>query len=72
MLICRTPGIAISLMGMATPDEVKTDVQVALEALGVVPSKTADLEAEVLKEVKEILKPVMNTTWKVGLTDNRK
>lgn len=59
-------------MGMVTPDEVKTDVQVTLEALGVVPCKTADLEAEVLKEVKAILKPVMNVTWKVGLTDNRK
>lgn len=59
-------------MGMASPAEVQTDVQVALEALGVVPSKTAELEAEVLKEVKDILKPVMNTTWKVGLQDNRK
>lgn len=69
---CRTKGIAIHLMGMATPEEVKTDVQIVLEALGVVPSKTAALEAEVLPEVQAILKPIMNTTWKTGLQDNRK
>ena len=34
-------------MGMATPEEVKTDAQIVLEALGVVPFKTAALEAEV-------------------------
>lgn len=70
--VCRTKGISLNLMGMATPEEVKTDVQIVLEALGVVPSKTAALEAEVLPEVQAILKPVMNTTWKTGLQDNRK
>ena len=59
-------------MGMATPQEVDTDVQITLEALGVVPSKSAALDAEVLPEVKDIFKPVMNTTWKTGLQDNRK
>ena len=70
--VCRTKGISLNLMGMATPEEVKTDVQIVLEALGVVPSETAALEAEVLPEVQAILKPVMNTTWKTGLQDNRK
>lgn len=70
--VCRTKGISLNLMGMATPEEVKTDVQIVLEALGVVPSKTAALEAEVLPEVQAILNPVMNTTWKTGLQDNRK
>ncbi|KAL0023280.1 hypothetical protein WJX77_002726 [Trebouxia sp. C0004] len=68
----RTPGISLNLMGMATPQEVETDVQIVLEALGIVPSKTAALEAEVLPEVQKIMKPVMNTTWKTGLQDNRK
>ncbi|KAL0040809.1 hypothetical protein WJX79_006107 [Trebouxia sp. C0005] len=68
----RTPGISLNLMGMATPQEVETDVQIVLEALGIVPSKTAALEAEVLPEVQNIMKPVMNTTWKTGLQNNRK
>lgn len=71
-LCCRTPGISLNLMGMATPQEVETDVQIVLEALGIVPSKTAALEAEVLPEVQNIMKPVLNTTWKTGLQDNRK
>ena len=70
---CRTKGISLNLMGMATPEEVETDVQIVLEALGVVPApKSAALEAEVLPEVQNIMKPVMNTTWKTGLQDNRK
>ena len=31
---CRTPGINVFLMGMATPHEVETDLRVVREALG--------------------------------------
>lgn len=69
--ICRTPGIDVHLMGMATPHEVETDLQVVREALGLVPCATADLEMEVYKGVQQILEPAMNLTWKTGRDNNR-
>ncbi|KAK9819654.1 hypothetical protein WJX72_000807 [[Myrmecia] bisecta] len=67
----RTPGIAVHLMGMCTPEEVLYDTQVVREALGLVPNPKEALENEVLQEVKELLKPHLNTTWKTGRSDNR-
>lgn len=66
------PGVTVHLMGMCTPEEVQADVKIALEALGLVDCERDSVEQQVLQEVKKILEPVMNTTWPVGKTDNRK
>lgn len=51
--------------------QVNTDVQIVLEALGLVDSKDAEKEGAALKEVNEILKPHMGATWVTGNPNNK-
>ncbi|CAK0739889.1 hypothetical protein CVIRNUC_001206 [Coccomyxa viridis] len=67
----RPQGIAVNLVGMRTPDEVNTDVQIVLEALGLADSKDAQKEDAALKDVNEILKPHMGVTWQTGNPNNK-
>lgn len=46
-------------------------MQIVLEGLGVVPSKSADAEAAALQEVQSILQPHMGVTWPTGNPNNR-
>ncbi|CAL5223727.1 g6284 [Coccomyxa viridis] len=67
----RPQGIAVTLVGMRTPDEVNTDVQIVLEALGLVESKDAKKEEAAMKDVNAILKPHMGATWVTGNPNNK-
>lgn len=55
-----------TLVGMATPAQVETNVQTALQALGAVPNHQAELEAQVEKEVLQLLGPVQGASWPSG------
>ena len=61
---------ATTLVGMTSPEEVRSNVQAALEATGVAKSPDAELERSVLSEVEKVLEPVMNTTWPSGRPEN--
>ena len=61
---------ATTLVGMTSPEEVRSNVQAALEAAGVAQSPDAELERSVLSEVERVLEPVMNTTWPSGRPEN--
>lgn len=50
--------------------QVRFNVQAALEGLGLVPSDTRQKEEQVLREVQDILRPVMNRTWPSGRPEN--
>jgi hypothetical protein len=63
---CRVPGVASTLVGMATPEQVETNVQTTLQALGVVPNPQAELESRAEKEVLQLLAPVQGLTWPSG------
>lgn len=63
-------GIAITLVGMSTPEEVQSNVQAAKEALGLVQSETQSEEEKVLNEVQKILQPIKNMTWPSGRPEN--
>lgn len=67
---CRNPSIDATLVGMAAPEVVASNVQAVLEALGQVPCEAAALEAQVTEEVAALLAPVLNTTWTSGLPEN--
>lgn len=62
--------IDITLVGMSSPEEVQSNVQAAKEALGLVQSETQSQEDAVLKEVDNMLKPIKNTTWPSGRSQN--
>ena len=49
---------------------MRFNVQAALEGLGLVPSDTRQKEEQVLREVQDILRPVMNRTWPSGRPEN--
>ena len=59
------------LVGMATPQEVKTDLQVVKEALGLLPCPTEAQDEAALQEVQANLKPLLNQTWHTGRHNNR-
>ena len=69
--LCRTPGIQVHLMGMATPHEVEADLQVVREALGLVQSPQQAAEEETLAKCQAVLKPYMSQTWHTGRHNNR-
>ena len=58
-------------MGMATPEEVNTDLKVVREALGLEDCANESAEAEALTEVEATLKPVLDQTWHTGRKGNR-
>lgn len=64
--------IAVTLVGMSSPEEVRSNVQAAKEALHVVQSETQSEEDRVLREVEEMLKPVKNMTWPSGRPENNR
>ncbi len=51
--------------------QVNTDVQIVLEALGLVESKDAKKEEAAMKDVNAILKPHMGVTWVTGNPNNK-
>jgi L-galactose dehydrogenase len=55
------PAVATTLVGMATPEEVRRNVA-AIQAAP---------DAELLAEVQAILQPVRDTTWPSGREENR-
>jgi hypothetical protein len=50
--------------------QVRFNVQAALEGLGLAPSDSRQAEEEALQGVRDILKPIMNTTWPSGRPEN--
>ncbi|KAK9917757.1 hypothetical protein WJX75_007874 [Coccomyxa subellipsoidea] len=61
----------ITLVGMRTPEEAQTDVQIVLEGLGLAKSSNADAEEAAMNEVLDVLKPHMGVTWPTGNPNNR-
>ena len=51
--------------------QVRTDVRVVKEALGLEPCSNEAAEAAALKDVKRILQPHMGVTWPCGNPNNR-
>lgn len=47
------------------------DVQIVLEGLGLEKSSAANAEEAAMKEVMDVLKPHMGTTWQTGNPTNR-
>jgi hypothetical protein len=66
---CELHRGSISRQGFAFA-QVQFNVQAALEGLGLVPSDTRQKEEEVLQGVRDILRPIMNTTWPSGRPTN--
>ena len=71
IMLGRTDGIDVRLMGMATPAEVAHDVKVVKQALGLEPCPDQELEQQVTKEVEALFEPILNQTWKTGRQNNR-
>jgi hypothetical protein len=51
---------------MGTPEQVASNVATARRVLGLDPNPKAELEATVLQQVMELLKPVQGVTWPSG------
>ncbi len=66
----RTPGIATTLVGMATADVVAANVRTALEAAGLAACADEAAEAEALEEVEAALSDVKGMTWPSGRPEN--
>lgn len=64
--------IAVTLVGMSSPEEVQSNVQAAKEALGLVRSEKQQEEDRVLQEVEKMLQPIKNLTWPSGRPENNK
>ena len=71
VLLCRTKGIQLHLMGMATPHEVEEDLQVVREALGLVPSANEKQEQAALSKIEALFEPIKDQTWHTGRHNNR-
>lgn len=63
-------GISSVLLGMATPEQVESNIQWTLEALELVPRPDAAVEAEALAEVKDALADVQGLCWPSGKPEN--
>lgn len=66
----RNPRIATTLVGMSTRQQVTTNADAVMAALGVIPDPQAQLEDQVTSEVEAILAPVKNLTWPSGRPEN--
>lgn len=66
------PDISTTLSSMLTVNEVSQNVNATLEALGIkkCASDTQDIEAQCMVDIKNVLQPVMNVTWRQGLLEN--
>lgn len=53
-------------IGCCTPEEVEQNVRDVVDAFG----EQSDREAEVLKEVQNILAPIKDKSWPSGLPEN--
>lgn len=63
----RQEGVASTLVGMATVQEVEENVQAALESLN---GDMMQAEVDIEKELINILAPVKNVTWPSGRPEN--
>ena len=52
------------------PEQVRTNVQYTLEALGLLPSTSAAAEQKAAQSVASLLEHVMNQTWSSGRPEN--
>eukprot|EP00798_Chlamydomonas_sp_ICE-L_P006118 gene6118-2722_t len=68
----RMPNICSTLVGMAHPDMVRSNVNTTLQALGLIPLEggeaQAKIDAAVLKEVDGLLASVSGLSWASGKT----
>lgn len=62
----RTPGVATTLVGMSTPDEVAANVRTTLQAYGMLPNDLEAQEVVALAEVKVALSAIQGVTWPSG------
>ncbi len=51
-------------------EQVRTNVQYTLEALGLLPSTSAAAEQRAAQSVESLLEPVMNQAWPSGRPEN--
>eukprot|EP00898_Chlorokybus_atmophyticus_P008690 jgi/Chlat1/8822/Chrsp91S08159 len=63
----RSPDVATTLVGMRHPDEVRRNVQSALDGLSL-DSRARD--KGILEELEEMFRPVRNMSWPSGLPEN--
>jgi len=65
-VVASTPHISSHLIGCCTPEEVRQNVANVIAAFG----ERSDKEDQVLREVKDILRPIQGQTWPSGLPEN--
>ena len=58
------------MVGMSTPEEVAANVRSTLEAVGLLPNPSAEVEEKALAEVRETLSDVQGLTWASGRFDS--
>lgn len=61
----------VTSVSMCLHGQVRTDVRVVKEALGLEVCKDEAAEAAALQEVQQILAPHMGVTWPCGNPNNR-
>ena len=62
--------IATTLVGMPSVALVRANVHTALQALGMEVNAQEASEAAAFKAVDELLRPVLNLSWRSGLPEN--
>ena len=67
----HSDDVCCNICDKVTVVQVNTDVQIVLEALGLVDSKDAKKEEAAMKDVNDILKPHMGVTWVTGNPNNK-
>jgi predicted aldo/keto reductase-like oxidoreductase len=68
--LLQEPRIATTLVGMASRDVVRQNVEAVMQALELAPNPKAAKEGALLEAVERMFEPVMNTTWVSGRPEN--
>eukprot|EP00192_Tetraselmis_astigmatica_P013108 CAMPEP_0117667070 /NCGR_PEP_ID=MMETSP0804-20121206/10749_1 /TAXON_ID=1074897 /ORGANISM="Tetraselmis astigmatica, Strain CCMP880" /LENGTH=327 /DNA_ID=CAMNT_0005474729 /DNA_START=171 /DNA_END=1154 /DNA_ORIENTATION=- len=66
----RNEDIATNLVGMCTTEQVRGNVETAMQAVGAASNPEAQRDDEALKAVMEVLKPISGVTWASGKPEN--
>jgi L-galactose dehydrogenase len=66
----RNRDISTTLVGFCTAEQVRENVETALQALGLLPNPQAEVEGATLRDLEAIFEPVMGVTWPSGRPEN--